>query len=69
MVYATLTYWAVAAQLRNVFAGERDVVFVEGLTVTQYYDVGWLTAWEFFAVQFVFPALFLVLAWLGLRRV
>ena len=33
------------------------------------YDVGWLTAWEFFAVQFVFPALFLILAWLGLRRV
>ena len=35
MVYATPTYWAVAAQLRNVFAGERDVVFVEGLTVTE----------------------------------
>jgi hypothetical protein len=31
--------------------------------------VGWLTAWEFFGVQFVFPALFLILAWLGLRRV
>jgi hypothetical protein len=41
MVYATPTYWAVAAQIRNVFAGERDVVFVEGLTVTEYYVRPW----------------------------
>lgn len=66
-VYATPTYYAFGCQMSNYFAGERNVVFVDGQTVTQYYALDWLTSWEFIGMQCIFPVVYLFCAWLALE--
>jgi hypothetical protein len=56
----------VSAQVNNFFSGDRDVEFINGMTVTEYYDIQYLPAWGFVGMQLIFPAVFLTLAWLAL---
>lgn len=65
-LYASPTYWALGAQLNNFFSGDRDVVFVGGLTVTEYYGLTYLPAWGFVGMQCIFPVVFLFCTWLAL---
>ena len=65
-LYCTPTFYAVSSQVSNFFAGNRDIVFLDGLTVSQYYGVDWLPAWGFVGMQLIFPVVFLTLAWLAL---
>jgi len=65
-VYLTPTYWAVSAQLRNFFSGDRNIIFVNNQTVTEYYNVNYMSAWGFVGMQLIFPAVFLFLAWTAL---
>lgn len=64
--YITPTYWGTSAQINNFFSGDRDIVFINGKTVTEYYDINYLPAWGFVGVHLVFPVVFLTLAWLAL---
>jgi len=64
--YCTPTYWALSAQVNNYFSGDRDIEFIDGQTVTEYYAVDFMPAWAFVAVQLIFPTVFLTLAWLAL---
>lgn len=65
-VYLNPTYYAVGSQLSNFFSGDRDIVFVNDLTVTEYYNVNYLPAWGFVGMQLIFPVVFITLAWTGL---
>ncbi len=41
------SFYAVSAQIRNFFAGDRDIVFINGKTVTEYYGINYMPAWGF----------------------
>ncbi|KAG7667438.1 hypothetical protein Ndes2526B_g02020 [Nannochloris sp. 'desiccata'] len=65
-VWCCPTYYAVSAQIKNFFSGDRDIEFINGQTVTEYYAVDYLPAWGFVGMQLIFPTVFLTLAWLAL---
>ena len=66
ILYATPTYWAVCAQIRNFFSGDRDIPYLGYPSVTAYYDVEYMSAWEFVAMQTIFPVVFLIMTWAAL---
>lgn len=65
-LYLVPNYYAVSAQLRNFFSGSRDIPFLGYPSVTAYYGVDYLTAWEFVGIHIIFPVVFTVLAWSAL---
>mmetsp|Transcript_144 Transcript_144/g.316 ORF Transcript_144/g.316 Transcript_144/m.316 type:complete len:615 (-) Transcript_144:60-1904(-) len=66
MLYLTPTYYGFGAQMNNFFSGERNFPFLGSPSVTSYFGMDWLTAWEFVGMQLIFPCVFFFLAWLGL---
>lgn len=66
LVYACPTYWSFGAQMNNFFAGDRNFEYLDSPSVTSYYGVDWMSAWEFVAMQCIFVVVFFVLALTGL---
>ena len=50
-------------QINNFFSGSRNIVWISGQTVPQYYKVEYLPAWGFVGMQLIFPAVFFFFAW------
>ena len=66
MLYITPTFYGFGAQVNNFFQGERNFPYLGSPSVTSYFGTDWLTAWEFVAMQLIFPCVYFFLAWLGL---
>ena len=66
LVYACPTFWSFGAQMNNFFSGDRNIPYLEYPSVTSYYGVDWMSAWEFVAMQVIFVVVFFILALLGL---
>ena len=64
--YCNPVLYPISAQIRNFFRDGRDIEFIQGQTVTEYYGVNWLPMWGFFGMQLIFPTVFLTLAWAAL---
>lgn len=65
-LYLNPSYYALSSQLGNFFSGDRNIEFLEGQTVTEYYAADWLPAWGFVGIQIIFAVVFTTLAWMGL---
>lgn len=53
----------------NQFAGDRNVQFVDGITVLDYYSFGGISMWGWVGIEVAFAAVFFVLAYLALKYV
>jgi ATP-binding cassette subfamily G (WHITE) protein 2 len=68
LVYLTPTYYSFGAQMRNFFSGERNFPYLGSSSVTSYYGLDWLSAWEFVAMQCIFVVVFFCMAWVGITK-
>lgn len=64
--YITPTFWSFGSQLNNFFSGARNFPYLGYPSVTSYFGLDFFSAWEFLAMQIIFPFLYFALAWLGL---
>lgn len=51
------------------FAGERNVVFVEGTTILDYYSLAGINMWGWLGIEACFVVVFCLFAYLALRYV
>lgn len=66
LMYATPTFYGVSGQVQNFFSGDRDIIFLNNQTVSNYYGVHLFSVWGYTGMQVIFPVVFSFLAWLAL---
>ncbi|EFN50715.1 hypothetical protein CHLNCDRAFT_142571 [Chlorella variabilis] len=67
--YIDVLRYAYGALMRNQFAGERNVVFVNNTTVLDYYSLAGINMWGWVGIEACFTVVFCFFAYLALRFV
>ncbi|PRW20409.1 P-loop containing nucleoside triphosphate hydrolase [Chlorella sorokiniana] len=67
--YIDVLRYAWGALMKNQFDGDRNVEFVSGQTILDYYSLSGISAWGWLGIEAAFVAVFFVFAYLALKFV